>query len=668
MKTLAKYILAIGILVLAVSCENPLLTNGNDDAEMVEVTMSVVFPEPIAIDTKAKMGEGPTSDAFDIYLCIYGPGDGYVQNWIKPLEITKVDSDSDGFVDKGTIKALLPISANQRTIHIMANPPESVNPTTSDYLDNVMEKMVTELGTDDECSYWQQVTLSKIDAGTTMGTSGYPNASATVQSAFDNVYLVRNFAKVVVTSALITNDSPFEVKQWTLINVPDKAYVAPYTGDATKRFPDGYLKVQDFLDDPANNRYGLLYQQLLVTDQYPGVMPPEARIDKSFPGDPSTNPTKYASRGNALYMYERPVPTNAGEQTAVLVQIEFAEGHNPGSREDRTYWYKIEVIDNAGAYVPMFRDIVYTMTIRDLQAEGAATAEAAYNGPYFGNISASLETASLNDLSDGESQIHVDVMDFTFMGAEGGHTLTLMKEAVGEALPEAAQYWFIPDVTVAEVYTASTPGVCDIQVELFSAPGFDPAVADGSVIAPGDGSIKITLNAADPTEIKRSIIRVSGRKGDDVATNTNKYLYREITITLMEKQDLVVSIEAPEGKTGANKPVKFKVELPEGLSASVFPIQLRIEAEQNSLCAYSPDLPASTGPSEFTSKTGKNTYFFVYTINFSDYRYLDQATKKYMYDYDYEFTMYTSKQGDNSTPIKIRDLGNKFNETDGLAL
>ncbi len=662
MKTIAKYILAIGILFLAASCESPLLTKDASDADMVEVTMSVAFPEPVAINTKAPMGEGPTADeAFDIYLCVYGPGDGYVQNWIKPLEVTKVDSNTDGYVDKGTFKVLLPISEDKRTIHIIANPPASVVPTTSDYIDNVMEKMVTEGG---ECAYWQQIELNKIDAGSTTGTTGYPLASEYVKGAFTNVHLVRNFAKVVVTK---DPTAPFVVKRWTLINVPDRAYIAPYTGNKAKRFPDGYLNIKDY------TAVGALYTQLrsATGDNYPGSIPPEAVINKEFPGDPGTYPTKYAE-GVAKYLYERPVPENAGEQTAVLVEVTFDEGHNPGSRTDRTYWYKIEVIDKGGEYIPMFRDIVYTLKLKDLQAEGAATALAAYNGPYFGNISASLETASLNELSDTESLIHVDVMDYTFMGALGGSTVLLKIDPADETSP-AAQYWFIPDVVnhPDEIFKTSTTNKCDIKVELLTASGYAPAVETGTLVA-NDGTITIKLNPASATAIKRSIIRVSGRPGNDVVSNTKKYLYREITITLMEKQDLTVTVTPPtdtdddptNDKTGADKPVKFNVELPEGLSASVFPVQLRIEAEQNSLCAYSPDLPASTGPSEFTSKAGKNTYFFVYTINFSDYRYLDPVTKKYEYNYEYDFTMYTSKSGDNSTAIKIRDLGGKFNTAD----
>ena len=193
---------------------------------------------------------------------------------------------------------------------------------------------------------------------------------------------------------------------------------------------------------------------------------------------------------------------------------------------------------------------------------------------------------------------------------------------------------------------------------MLEAEGFNAAVTGFS--APGDGTITVTLGSTDATSIKRSIIRVSGRIGNPGVSNTHRYLYREITVTLMEKQPFSVTVTATEGKTGVDKAVDFAVELPAGLSASVFPIQLRIEAEQNSLCAYSPDLPASTGPSVFTNKTGENTYFFVYTINFSDYRTLNPITKKYVYHYNYSFTLYTSKQGDNSTEIDIRDLGEKF--------
>ena len=231
----------------------------------------------------------------------------------------------------------------------------------------------------------------------------------------------------------------------------------------------------------------------------------------------------------------------------------------------------------------------------------------------------------------------------------------IKSEIISGSLPEGQ---ILPSVRALAAELKISALTVKKAYDLLEAEGFDAAVTGFS--APGDGTITVTLGSTDATSIKRSIIRVSGRIGNPGVSNTHRYLYREITVTLMEKQPLSVTVTATEGKTGVDKAVDFAVELPAGLSASVFPIQLRIEAEQNSLCAYSPDLPASTGPSVFTNKTGENTYFFVYTINFSDYRTLNPITKKYVYHYNYSFTLYTSKQGDNSTEIDIRDLGEKF--------
>ena len=227
------------------------------------------------------------------------------------------------------------------------------------------------------------------------------------------------------------DDAHFEVKRWTLINVPDRGYIAPYTGDRAKRFPDGYRN--DFLKtDPSGPA---LYAQLTGVDRYPGYMPPEAVVDEAFPGDPDTAAEGiYAGRGEALYLYERPLPTVDHKQTAVLVEVEFREGHPVygAEAETNTYWYKVEVLDDNAAYVPFLRGIVYTLCIRGIGEAGERTAADAYNGSYSGNISASLETAGLKDLSNGSSAIHVDGLDYTFLH---GGTFTLMRDGT-----EAARY------------------------------------------------------------------------------------------------------------------------------------------------------------------------------------------------------------------------------------
>lgn len=656
-----KYIAALALLTGLISCQPEMFNGETVEADTVEVTISVAFPEPLAVATKAKMGEGPAADAFDIHLCLYGPGEGYVQNWIDATDVTFTTDPVTHYVTGGTFKALLPITSDRRTVHIIANPPASVNPTTSDYIDNVMEKMVTTLGSDDECSYWQQIILPdgiQAKEGTGSATQ-LPSADDNVKAAFNNVHLLRNFAKIVVTSPDPSDESYeyFDVKSWTLINVPTKGYVAPYTGDKNNRFPSGYLN--DFLK--RNPTGPQLYAQLTGTeegqDNYPGYMPPEAEINEDFPGNPATAPEGvYVGRGEPLYMYERPLPQTGMTQTAVLIEVEFKEGHALyRAGENNTYWYKIEVLDNHGAYVPFLRDIVYTLRIKGLPEIGETTALAAYNGAYFGNISASLETAGLSDLSNGTSAIHVGRMDYTFLTGGVSRILTLDGTETGTP----AQFYFKPDISATNTYWQTTSGVCIISVTNKTVGGYDPAVTGFNVTE--GGVITVTL-AETGDEMKKSIIRVSGRLDDPNA----KDLYRDITITLMDTQDFAhgsdetcIENASTVNVNGVDNEVQFALYLPEGLGASVFPVQVRIEAEQNSLSAVTPDLPVEIGPSKFNP--AKNTYFFIYTINYSDYCTLNPQTKKYEYTYDFHFSMFTSKRGDNSTRIDIRDLAGDFN-------
>ena len=144
--------------------------------------------------------------------------------------------------------------------------------------------------------------------------------------------------------------------------------------------------------------------------------------------------------------------------------------------------------------------------------------------------------------------------------------------------------------------------------------------------------------------MKKSIIRITGK----ASTGTAKELYREIMVTLMNQPSLTwVSSTTPvqtettkilygDGLTptdlsGVNQPVYLQICLPEGLGASLFPIQLRIEAKNNTLSATSPNLPAQTGPSIFEGKG--NTFYYIYTIKYSDYCKLNPRTMKYEYKY-----------------------------------
>ena len=669
-----KYIAAIALLAGLVSCQQELSQGVQAPAsepDMVELSFNVQFPELIPVGTKGTMGEYPDANDFNVYLCLYGSGKGYVQNWIKAKTVSITPGTNN---TKGTFVVKLPITDEKRVVHIMVNPPLEVDSSTgevlfplSDYEYMVMEKMVTE---NEECSYWQEIVLEHGIQATLNGNNEWVPDSDLVE-AFSNVHLVRNFAKVTVIG---NPNEDFTVGRWTLINVPTKAYVAPYNGEEIVTFPKGYTNISQYPDGDA------LLAQLTGydpegqfnypnPDYYPGYLPPEAVINTVFPGDPETVPDAYAdaSTSGSLYMYERPLPTTDQKQTAVLVEVTFGQDHSltlayneqNGTDVDHvTYWYKIEILDDKGQYVPFLRNIAYVLKIDGIEEAGRDTAEEAYGGSYFGNISASLETASLSDLSNGVSLIHVDQLDYTFI--QGGTDELLMVNG------EAALFWYQPDNTLEEYFyangTASNGDAIQVSVTLLDGGNAVTAVKSNEEAA-GDGTIKVTL-AETGTQIKKSIIRVSGKN-----LTTNKELYREITINLMDKQSFAhgddvtcISNTSPISDE-SNQEVDITVYLPEGLGASLFPIQIRIEAENNSLTTTSPDLPLSTGKSVFNSE--RNTYFFIKTIKYSDYCWLDPRTKKYKYNYEFPMTFYTSKSSGNSTQIYIGDMATEpcFNPT-----
>lgn len=668
-----KHIAAIALLAGLVSCQQE-INQGvkaiEPQDEFVEVSFNVQFPDPLPINTKSPMGEGPLVDGFSLGFCIYGAGDGFLQNWQKAeLEST---TTSGGYITGGSFKVTLPLSDERRIVHVIADIPSEFDPSnpnaedpiTNEYLDDIMQKLVTQ---NKEGAYWQEIVLNNGIRQHLEGNTYVPDDD--LKEAFSNIHLVRNYARLTVTNFDPSDTEHYDgfvVTRWALINVPTMGFVAPYTGNTSARFPAGYTDISSYTATDA------LLEQLRDVDNYAGSIPLSAEIDEEFPGDPDgEGASKYARGGEHQYMYERPLPTTTQKQTDVLVEIEFDADHAlsvqyrkaKGITDESVkgkYWYNLEVLNDEADYIPFYRNIAYVLRIEGVQTAGEFTAEEAFNSAPFGNISASLETASLNELSDGSSSIYVDKLDYTFLS--GGTTERLMKDSGTPAI-----FYFMPDVNNSgAIYAQSVSGVCDVKVELLDGGSAVTAITvDGAA-----GTIDVTL-AEVGDGVKKSVIRVSGRIGDDTPTNVHKYIYREISINLMGKQDFIhqnenlteiTDFDGEPSATGLNNLVKINIFLPEGLGASVFPVQVRIEAEKNSLSAVSQDLPVSTGKSVFDAE--RNTYFFIRTIEYSEYCRLDPRTKKYEYTYKFPVTLYTSKTGDNSTKIDLRDMRGYFNPTE----
>lgn len=611
---------------------------------MVEVTFTADIPG-LMPGTKAAMAEVPVLEK--MYVAVFGEG-MFLQNWI-PATLVSAPTGA-GSDHKATYKVMLPIVEEERTLDFVVNPPAGMNPPTFDYEWNILPGMVT-AGTD--AAYWQRINLPDGIKAKKNATGDYEIDPDTGNYVVDEtsvadlklVYLIRNYAKIVVESG-----SPmFDVNRWTLINYPDRGSLAPLDV-STGKISEAYMQIKDY-DRKLHPEVevGAFYDELTTT--YIGYSPDDMEIVRTFV-DPSAEDSGYVGSGEGKFMYERQVPEQF--QTCILAEIVWKtqedyeealpEGEEPGEvpadLAGKTYWYKIEVLDNEGEYIPLLRNIQYNIKLDGLNEAGYSTARLAFDGDFFGNISSSLETSTLNEISDGVSRIYVDYMDQTFLGEDTGETLT---------------YWFSPDDS--DTHITKTAGDVTISVTQKNVAGYTNPIKN---LAVNYDTGVITFDTAERTNtLQKGIIRVQGKVG------SSRALFREVTINVIG--DLAFSSDTRITKTPTtdvtDQEVGITIGLDDDLPASLFPIQVRIEAEQNSLSSTDPALPVSNGPSKFASKSGLNSFFFIYTIERSDYYHVNPTTREVSYTNEFPIKLYTTKNGGNSTDILISDMKGRFEES-----
>lgn len=618
---------------------------------MVKVEFTVEFPD-LPPMTRAEMAENPIIN--NMYVGVFGEG-LYLQNW---MSATIENLEAAGSANKKTYSVFLPLVEEARTLHFIANPPAANNPPAFDYEWNIFPSMVT---SDGEGAYWQRIELTggilakkNTNGEYVLDDNGNYVVDPTSVEKLQLVYLVRNYAKIVVNSG----SKMFDVGQWTLINYPDQGSVAPYDVSLTGQVDDHYKFSEQYINIGTydGSAKGTFYDYL--TETYIGYMPETAQINHSWPSNP-----EYVNSGQAKYMYERPVPEQY--QTSIVAQViwktqetyeaSLDEGETAGTIPTacagKTFWYKIEILDQEGEYVPLLRNIQYTVSIDGLSEVGYPNAEAAFDGDYFGNVSSSLETSSLNEISNGVSRIYVDYMDQTFLGGETGQVLN---------------YYFVPDDANApnnKVY--KTTGDVVVSVTKKDVSGYVNPIDTYSV----DGNTgKITFSLKQRTSsLQKGIFRVQGKVGAN-----GRALFREVTINVIGNLAFTsaTAITTTPTTDATDQAVVINVGLDEGLPASLFPIQVRIEAEKNTLSSTSPFLPVASGPSEFTSKAGQNTFYYIYTIDYvsaregMSYYTIDPSSREVTYKVNYPITLYTTKSSGNSTKIHISDMKGYFTPTD----
>lgn len=710
-------------VVMATACNRELIpekqsvlttTVAPQDGDWAMVQFNISVPETAlyATQTRADLPDQPTIANGDLYVAVFGIGDGsevgvggslqhFLKANLKQTIAHDVDMVSTSTVDEETgettttttrtytyeYEVLMPLSNEPLVLDFMVGACDSeghpfnlANPLPVKYEKEVMPLLFS---IDGSPAYWQRVEIGGIFPliinneyqMTDYKDPDDPNASLPAADQdyiadpsktpeLDNVQLVRNFAKITYSASA---DAPFELNGFYLVDVPKSGTVAPYSKS------EGY-----------NTAYVSATSAGAITSTYKGHVGSQVLVT-------GFNASKqFTAPGSFEYMYERTIPSNSSpvfaESGAILkvtwdptkvtdTKLKAAFQSNP------VRYYKVSFVNESG-YLPILRNIQYNFEVSDISAEQHPTsAEDAYNGGFLGDVSANISTAMLDEISNNKSRIRVAGDD----GSNMSHTV------IGAGRDINVEFWFYPvagnpEVVVTDGKTSTAAGApVTITVTILDEAGYDQAIDSKSevvVTRNGNndqyGTITVKTNSSVVGKVQKGKLRILGQVAGMRA------LYRDVEFVVMEKQDFAISHTSTddEGETvttqtwssvttpindAKNQDVTVMLRLPEALPRDIFPLQIKIEAEKNNLTSVSdntvtpaiPALPVQSGESAFGGS--HNGYYFVKTITFDEYAHLSGVSYEYTTEFPCKFK--TRLSSGNATKIKINDLYEQyFNE------
>lgn len=664
------------------------------DWAMVQFNISVPETALYATQTRADLPDQPTIANGDLYVAVFGEGDGTkngiggdLQHFLKAnlKKTIEHDVDMDPTATPVTrtytyeYEVLMPLSNNPLVLDFMVGACDSKgtpytleNPLPAAYEDEVMPLLFS---IDGSPAYWQRVKIGGIFPliingkyqMTEYDDPDNPGASLPIADQdyiadpsktpeLDNVQLVRNFAKITYSAS---DDAPFVLNGFYLVDVPKSGTVAPYS-DAR-----GYETAYTTATGAAaiSGYSGYVQSQVLVTG-----------FDEN---------KQFTNSGEYEYMYERTIPSYSSPafaESGAILKLTWKTNDNrvPSTLAGATRYYKVSFVDQDG-YIPILRNIQYNFEVSDISADQhPTTAKAAYEGGFLGDVSANVTTAMLDEISNNKSRIRVSGDD----GSSMSHT------TIGASRVVNIDFWFYPVASNTEVVvtdgktsTAANAPVT-ITTEVLKVDGYDQGIASiGEVQVTRNGNqdqyatVSVTTNSSVTGKVQKGKLRILGQ------VSGMRALYRDIEFVVMEKQDFAITNttvdeegEAVTTKTwtsvttpirdAKNQDVTVTLRIPSDLPRDIFPLQIKIEAQNNGLTSVSdatatpaiPALPAQSGPSAFNSN--KNSFFFVKTITFDDYATLSGVSYEYRNEFPCKFK--TTLSTGNSTTISVKDMKDQY--------
>ncbi len=599
--------------------------NGNKG--MVAVTMGLRLPVELTAQTKA--GETdcrnhlPKIDA--IRVAVFGTS-SYPQAYAVADPVNKgVDDEGDVVYTPGSyastndvnpddandiyyFKVLLPVYEGRAVVHIVANGDKTI-PFVDQTEYTIMSDMVT---TDDVGGYWARIVLedgilAQTNTDGIMKTDDDGNYIPSDETArlFEDLVLVRNFAEIKL---IVDEEAGLTDVTWALVNDPVNGSIAPMAdGEFVQNYKDFVYDdktakmvicdVDPVTRKPVRDADGNV-QNIKAT--YTGYMVNDAL--KTLPS--SESGLNWQPADVSQFSYER-VDPNKTNPTYIMMKGKFTDG--------KYYYYRVDLMDeNVGGYFPLFRNYMYQIKIDLVGNAGATTYTEAAKRNSGGNVSMSAETQTLTDVSDGFSRLFVQYVEKTF--TSGGQ-----KSFWAYYVPHVNQPAVVDNSTIEVSVKEMGTALANADIDTVHVTGASVGLLDVDKVV----LVTVTLKDQSMTTDLSSVLQVKAHNDGTGAQKST--LYRDVTLKVMKKMDMILSLSPNKVGEGTDKKTVLHITLKDTLQQSMFPLEFYIEDTNRTLNPTGKNgadstiaVPVKRGTCLFDD-SDKNSYSFVRTVNWDEY-------------------------------------------------
>ena len=646
-----KYIFLVGIMGFAASCVNNDINYDFAEEEGLYLNFSLSMPEMQSLQTRGVLddsAENPESDApefpdfyekINLYMFIFenqgSPESNYLRSLIHGNEIIPVAPEGADDKHPGKVlrkfKAKVDGTSENAIIHLVAtNDPEFEEQLlkTTDRSELGLFYGANGLYTHNEYpAFWKRIDLGMPIRNYDEQKEDEKQLKKQLNDKLSHIQMIRNFCRVKVSLTEDKEQIPylngFRLLGFTLVNQVDHGYVAAYS-ESNHSFEEFEAA------DDGGNLLGEMkdYGKVFVDDGFvPARHPLSVREHKeeeaaSWLPDKGSDDSEIFTM-SPKYMFERPYQES--HRTFVIVKGDFGD-NNPR-------YFKLDIgtapewrIDKSTGFYPtvfenyhLIRNYSYDIVIKTVADKnvGSDNSQAVVPGPPANNVGASVETQSLQNLSDGVDRMWVSNTKFIIVDNDEGRPVYNGQDVSSNGLK---LWWRYVEKISTDKTNVSRNVQCDypgMKLESNDDSGiFKDVTEDLKGVPSGKTSdsygdwLGATITIKNPTdEVKQKTVRLYY---SDNSGKVNVRLSRDVTFVMRKRWEFINNPVKPEDmavevypgaysfefENGVNPPYETLKEMRENIPSGY--VGSQVGAQLTVMFELPADLPQSIFPLDFT--------------------------------------------------------------------